>query len=157
MTKREALRQTEQENTLLNLGFTLPEAETLRRISMTLHRWFEHECNGAIQRDGEDADGKPFWYNVNTGRKVCAIADRERGAMKRLDVIIAERNGRALAQAAANMPADPQAPPMDWKPNLVRSYIQGDPRGAVLYILRPGDVPDGKQADSYYSRGICVY
>lgn len=39
----------------------------------------------------------------------------------------------------------------------VNAYIQGDPRGAALYILRLGDVPAGKDADAYYSRGVCVY
>ena len=39
MNKREAERQTHQENTLLSLGFTRDEAAKLRRISMTLHRW----------------------------------------------------------------------------------------------------------------------
>ena len=37
------------------------------------------------------------------------------------------------------------------------SYVQGDPRGAALYILRPGDVPEGASVDSYYNRGIAVY
>jgi hypothetical protein len=39
----------------------------------------------------------------------------------------------------------------------VTPYIQTDPRGAALYILRPGDVPEGKDAGAYYNRGICVY
>jgi hypothetical protein len=42
-------------------------------------------------------------------------------------------------------------------PDKLTAYIQGDPRGAALYILRPGDVPEGESADAYYSRGICVY
>ena len=36
-------------------------------------------------------------------------------------------------------------------------YVQGDPRGCALYILRPSDVPDGELAESYYSRGVAVY
>jgi hypothetical protein len=36
-------------------------------------------------------------------------------------------------------------------------YVQGDPRGASLYVLRPGDVPEGERADAYYSRGVAVY
>mgnify|MGYP001605579533 CR=1 FL=1 len=39
----------------------------------------------------------------------------------------------------------------------LRAYIQGDPRGAALYILRPGDVPQGEKPDSCYSRGLVVY
>ena len=36
-------------------------------------------------------------------------------------------------------------------------YVQGDPRGCALYILRPNDVPTGKDADAYYSRGVPVF
>lgn len=36
-------------------------------------------------------------------------------------------------------------------------YVQTDPRGVSLYILRPGDVPEGKDSDAYYTRGICIY
>jgi hypothetical protein len=60
------------------------------------------------------------------------VADRETGARKRLAKI------------------------MENYPNL-SAYVQGDPRGASLYILRPGDVPEGKDVDSYYSRGLAVY
>ena len=37
------------------------------------------------------------------------------------------------------------------------AYVQGDPRGAAVYILRPGDVPAGADPDAYYSRGLAVY
>jgi hypothetical protein len=37
------------------------------------------------------------------------------------------------------------------------AYIQGDPRGAALHILRPDDVPAGEDVDADYSRGIAVY
>ena len=33
------------------------DGQTLRRAALTLHRWYEHECNGAIQRDGDDCQG----------------------------------------------------------------------------------------------------
>lgn len=39
----------------------------------------------------------------------------------------------------------------------VSAYVQTDPRGAALYILRPEDVPEGQDVGSYYTRGICVY
>ena len=115
-----------------SLGIAPDDARALRRISMTLKRWHEHECNGAIQRDGERGDGAPHWYNTYTCRKICRAPDRERGAHKRLAAIMAR-----------------YAP--------LASYVQGDPRGCALYILRPQDVPEGKDADAYYSRGIPVY
>lgn len=159
MTKREAMRQTHQENTLMALGFTRDEAEALRRISMTLHRWHELECgtdsyavvrgswNQATQTFDYDDNGRPHYEHANGSgrRRYTLIADRETGARKRLQAIIGARNAR-VKPAAGQTRIDP-----------VSAYIQGDPRGAALYIIRPGDVPEGASVDSYYSRGICVY
>lgn len=141
MTRKEAERLTRQAEVLQSLGFTSDEAERLRRISMTLHRWHELECgtdNGAIERD--EATGRPYWHWARDGvvGKPYFIPDREKGAQKRLLAIInaeAKRHGKCRYSA----------------------FIQTDPRGAALYILRPGDVPPGESAGSYYTRGICVY
>ena len=108
------------------------DALALRRIAMTLHRWRELECGigaGNVQRD--EKSGRTFWY-PSDGRLPFRTPDRETGALKRLKAIMARY------------------------PTL-QAYVQGDPRGASLYILRPGDVPDGCDVDSYYSRGIAVY
>ncbi len=132
MNKRERERLTAQENALMALGFTADEADTLRRISRTLRRWHELECgvdNGAIERD--DDTQRPYWCSSTTGRRY-PVADRERGALRRL--------ARGMATHA----------PLTY-------YIQTDPRGAALYILRPGDVPEGADPASCYTRGICVY
>jgi len=140
MTKTEAMRQTQQQNVLMSLGFTQEEADKLRRISMTLRRWHELECGtdrGCIERD--EFSGIPQWRYANDTGKYCGypVPDRETGAKKRLLAIInanAARTGRALS-----------------------AYIQTDPRGAALYIIRPGDIPEGQTVDSCYSRGIVVY
>lgn len=113
MTKREAERQMHQENTLRSLGFTREESEALRRISMTLHRWHEKECgidNGCVERDEET--GKTYWLSSSTGRR-WPVPDRETGARKR------------LARIMAGHPT-------------LSTYIQTDPCGAALYIIRPG-------------------
>jgi hypothetical protein len=122
---------------LERLGISRDDAASLRRISMTLHRWHELECgsgNGAIERD--ETSGKPFMvhqvYDKHCKQVRYQVADKEAGALKRLAAIMARY------------------------PTL-KPYVQGDPRGASLYILRPGDVPEGSDADSYYSRGIAVY
>lgn len=148
-TKREILRQQQQRETLQRLGFTEQEAEQLRRISMTLHRWRERECNGEVQR-GDDGVARGYRVNArfldpNDPRYWYAVPDREAGARKRLSRILLDRLNRTKdADGTIKGPA-------------LSAYIQGDPRGAALYILRPGDVPAGEDAGAYYSRGICVY
>ena len=131
MTRREAMEANAREAALLNNGISIEDAEALRRISMTLHRWHERECGidgGCIERD--ELTQKTYWLNSFSGRR-SPIADRETGALKRLAAIMARY------------------------PTL-RAYVQGDPRGAALYILRPNDAPVG-QEDSMYSRGLVVY
>lgn len=145
---------------LQSLGISWDDALALRKVAMTLHRWHEKECGDSNDysswcitrgkkeiRTGQhagghgnhmvfvhDENGKPFLethYNDGTVLYT-AIADKEKGAHKRLAAIMAK------------YPA-------------LTAYIQGDPRGASLYILRPGDVPEGEDVSSYYSRGIAVY
>ena len=113
-------------------GISPDDALALRRISMTLHRWHEMECgidNGCIERD--ETTGKAYWLNSNTMRRY-PVADREQGALKRLTAIMARYPDKS-------------------------AYVQGDPRGASLFIILPGNVPTGKGVESYYSNGIAVY
>lgn len=148
MNKTEAMRITRQQNVLMQLGFTMHEADALRRISMTLRRWHERECgdgDGCIERD--ENTGKPFFRHALTDR-TWAVRDLETGALSRLKAILGQRNGRpAIVDGRLN--AAPSA--------KLDAYVQGDPRGAALYIIRPGDVPAGADVDGYYTRGICVY
>lgn len=139
--KRETI---ELVNRLTKLGLNPDEISALRRIEMTLRRWFEYECgtgdnrvNRSIERD-DNGDGKPFMrvqYQSATGWKDIRhpIADREAGARKRLAAIMANHKRRLVA------------------------YIQGDPRGCALYILRKGrDIKPGEAIDSIYTRGFAV-
>lgn len=134
---------------LVRAGISEADAFALRRVSMTLDRWHELECGDSNnhaswcitrgrKEGGEfihDENGKPFeerlWHSSNKAAYM-RIADREAGALKRLKIIMV-------------------------KYPMLGYYIQGDPRGAALYILRPGDVPKGESVDSYYSRGLAVY
>jgi len=138
MTRKEAARITAQENSLMSLGFMATEADALRRISMTLRRWHERECGtdgGCIERDADS--GRTYWLSSFSGLRT-PIRDMESGALNRLSRIIAARNARTQGSALSY-------------------YVQTDPRGAALYILRPGDVPEGADPASCYSRGICVH
>lgn len=145
---REAMRRSNTVNALAEHGLGVDDFEALRRISMTLHRWHELECGDsnnyaswAIERDGDEPDSKPFMvrhYHGHTGGNPkdaisrTPIADRETGARKRLAAIMSRH------------------------PTL-QAYVQGDPRGCALYIIRPSDVIEGSSIDSYYSRGIAIY
>ena len=120
-------------------GISREDAFSLRRISMTLHRWHELECGDgndsaswSIERD--ETTGKPYMVTYpHTGKsRRSPIPDRESGALKRLKAIMERYLGKS-------------------------AYVQGDPRGASLYILNPGDVPEGTDVESCYSRGIAVY
>lgn len=120
---------------LYEVGIGVDDALALRRISMTLHRWHELECGndrGCISRD--ETSDRPFWESSDGIERKYKnwLPDREKGALKR------------LAKIMAKYPA-------------LESYVQGDPRGCALYILRPGDIPEGATLDSCYNRGIAVH
>ena len=150
---------------LCRAGIAHDDAIALRRIAMTLHRWHELECGDGndhgswtiargklasvrvkteqglnVRQDTftHDDDGKPYLEHHHHlhGRGTdyityTKIGDRERGALKRLAAIMARY------------------------PTFT-SYVQGDPRGASLYIMRPGDIRDGATVDSCYSNGVAV-
>lgn len=119
-------------STLQRAGIRYQDAMALRRVSMALHNWHERECGndyGGVERDNDT--GKTYFTWARTGER-SSTPDMETGALKRLNTIMADY------------------------PTL-RAYVQGDPRGAALYILRPGDVPEGATADCCYSRGLAVY
>lgn len=131
MTKKEAIELTYQENRLIALGISRADAESLRRISMTLRRWFEKECgmdNGCIERD--DTTNKPYWLESRTMRRFL-IADRETGARKRLAAIMQRYPG-------------------------LTAYVQGDPRGCSLYILTVDQLTSEHGIDSIYTRGVAI-
>jgi len=124
---------------LHRIGISSEDAFALRRVAMTLHRWFERECGdsndyASVSIERDEKTDKPYscvYYHTG-GSTRYAIPDKEAGARKR------------LAKIMANYPT-------------LTSYVKGDPRGAALYILKPGDVPEGEDVGAYYSRGVAVY
>lgn len=129
------------------LGVSYEDAQALRRIAMTLHRWFELECGDgnewgswAIERD-ENGEGVPYMvhhhYRHGQGKDYTTkrqIPDRETGARKRLALILAKY------------------------PSL-HAYVQTDPRGAALYILTAEQIAryDNRPLDQIYNHGVAVY
>ena len=141
MSNRTA-RYHECVNRLCDAGILRDDAISLRRIAMTLHSWHELECGRAdykivISVERDESTGKTY-IRIQSG---CGdrfrdnrypTPDRESAALRRLESIMAQY------------------------PTL-SSYVQGDPRGATLYILRPGDVPAGESPNAFYNRGVAVY
>ena len=91
------------------------DVEALRRIEKTLHRWGELECGDGnahaswcITRD--ETTGKPYMevHPHNGKERRHPVADRERGALKRL-AALCKRLG-------------------------LHFYYQTDPRGCALYV-----------------------
>lgn len=132
MTKQERESQTRATIALMDNGITFDDVEALRRITKTLHSWYERECgmdNGYIERD--ETTGKPHWVDATTGARR-EMPDHEKRAEKKLKTIMAKY------------------------PHLT-PHLQTDPRGGTLYILRPQDIIQNADINSYYNRGICVY
>ena len=140
MTKKEALRITELTYRLCEHGFTDKEVEAMRRVSHTLTRWCEAECNGEIER--MTGSNKPEHVHESRGlggqwiRYHYPIPDRENGAIKRMARILANHSGWA------------------W-------YYQTDPRGCAVYLYRVDDpvlTYGGVSVESCYnSIGIPIY
>lgn len=114
-------------------GLTEEDAVAVRRIALTLHRWFELECGdgnsyGSWGIERNEETGIPYFIHHHgsfpTTRR--RIADRETGARKRLDKIMAKYPG-------------------------LRAYIQGDCRGGTIYLCKPEDA-----TDSLYTRGVFI-
>ena len=121
------------------LGLGYDDAQALRRISMTLSRWGELECGDgndycswSIERD--EVTDKPYMvtYPHDGKSRRRPVADREKGALKRLQAIMSKY------------------------PDLL-AYHQTDPRGCAVYLVRRSEVPEGTSIDSVYNRGIAVY
>jgi len=117
------------------LGFDRATADAIRRIERALSRWAERECgdgsNWAIERD--DATGLPYhvYHGDGAGRRY-RIADLEKGATKRLAAIMAQH------------------------PDCF-GYVQGDPRGCMVWVGRKADIPAGGDLDAYYTRGMAAW
>ena len=126
-------------NRLTNIGLASDDAFAVRRIAMTLHRWHEMECGDGhcwIERD--ETTGKPFVYidgrYLDPKPRRYPIADREKGALNRLDAIMSRYPGLA-------------------------AYVQTDPRGAALYVYRKADnrAQEFGIESCYSSIGVAVF
>lgn len=164
MNKRQAENYRRTVNRLCEVGFGLSDIESLFKIERTLHRWGEMECGDsndckswAIERD--EKTGVPYMVEHmhvearpggsmygNHGTYRTRVADREAGALRRLNAIVPPPGAAETSPAFA--------------------YHQGDPRGCALYIIPKDRIPMCEKmtektliawlAANYSSSGIAV-
>jgi hypothetical protein len=116
------------------LGINAPDVHALFNIEKRLNRWFTAECNGEVYRD-EETDKTYRVIMCHRRGDVLSNSpcrDIETAALRKLDAIMSNY------------------------PHLV-SYIQGDPRGANLYICEKSKITKERPIDNYYTDGVCVY
>lgn len=116
------------------LGISPCDVNALFNIERRLNRWYVAECNGEVYRD-EDTNKTYRVILCHRRGEVLSnypCRDIETAALRKLDVIMSNY------------------------PHLV-SYIQGDPRGANLYICEKSKITKERPIDNYYTNGVCVY
>jgi len=153
---------------LERIGISRDDAFQLRRIAMTLHRWFELECGDSdnykswcltrghapkreFYRDPETQASR--WRTIGeftyADDGVPYIETHLHSENKPRYTRIADREAGARRRLARILKRYPH----------LTAYVQTDPRGASLYILTPEQVngvrPD--EIDAIYSRGVAVY
>jgi len=141
------MRTTKRQRTALffemmgRVGFTRGETETLLKAERALHSWAELECG-----TGDDRHTVSVERDEITGKPFRRVQFRRAGQWAENRYPVRDMEAAALRRVAAVAAAHPD----------LSFYHQGDPRGCALYVLRPGDVPAGERAESYYSRGVAV-
>lgn len=109
--------------------------DMLLRNERTLHRWCEEECNGTIQREGDEQLSPPYRYSLDqygtpTVKSARPIRDAETAALRQLTSWCAHHG--------------------------LSFYYQTDPRGCALYIYRESEL-EGRPIDECYStRALAV-
>lgn len=151
------------------LGLSSADAYSLRRISMTLHRWHELECG-----DSNDY----YSFCLVRGNLTSVRVKSGQGLNVRQDSFEHDDSGKPYLERHENRPtrADGNCRAY-WSPipdreagakrrlaKILKSYpglqayIQTDPRGAALYIYRAADLKAGNTIDSCYSSiGVAVF
>lgn len=139
MTKQQMQNYDRLCRAMETLGFDSHAVDALLKCSRQLSLWAERECGDsnnyaswAIERD--EKNDKPYvvtyWHDGRKTRR--SIPDLERSALNRAWKII------------------------DSAVKGLQLYHQTDPRGCSLYLIRPGDIPEGKGMDCYYTNGIAI-
>lgn len=104
----------------------------LLRIEKKLRRWHELQCGadaGHVEEVGEEGSGN--WEFVNRHGHRSPIRNATEQARKTLN---------------AFKTVDPD----------LLFYVQTDPRGCALYLLKKSQVESGEDVNAVYSRGVAI-
>jgi hypothetical protein len=134
-------RQARFFDMMTRVGFSADETITLLKAEGALQRWAEAECG-----TGTETHTVSIERDETTGKPFRRVQFRRAGQWKENRYPVRDMEAAALRRVAAIAEAHPG----------MSFYHQGDPRGCALYLIRPGDVPTGERAESYYSRGIAI-
>ncbi len=137
------------------------DAEALRRISMTLHRWHELECGDSNQWNS---------FCLVRGKLIKTRVMTEQGLNVRKDTLEHDDNGLPYLEIHHNSGGTSYVRQSDHETSArkrlakilknypgLRAYVQTDPRGCALYILRTTDIPASADVSSCYNRGLAVH
>jgi hypothetical protein len=112
-------------------GFSFDDYKALALEEHRLQRWSEQECNGEIQRDEET--GKPIrvfcWDGVERTRY--AIADKEKGCIRRCEEIAASYG--------------------------LKFFHQTDPRGCQVHVYRESDLTGSDICSVYPTQAHAIF
>jgi hypothetical protein len=131
-TESKTLRTLRLAQRLAHFKLSPDDIAKLLRIEKKLRRWHELQCGveaGHVEEVGGEGSGK--WEFVNRHGNRSPIRDPGKQADKALNVFTAEN------------------------PDLF-FYVQTDPRGCALYLLKKSDAQSGEKLGSVYCRGVAI-
>lgn len=131
-TEPKTLRTLRLAQSLAHFNLSPDDIAKLLRIEKKLRRWHELQCGvdaGRVEEVGGEGSGK--WEFVNRHGNRSPIRDAGKQARKALN-----------ACTAGN-------------PDLI-FYVQTDPRGYALYLLKKSQVETGEDVNAVYNRGVAI-
>lgn len=131
-TESKTLRTLRLAQSLAHFKLSPDDIAKLLRIEEKLRRWHELRCGidaGHVEEIGSEGSGK--WEFVNRHGHRSPIRDAGKQARKALNAFTAEN------------------------PDLI-FYVQADPRGCALYLLKKSQVDSGEDVNAVYNRGVAI-
>jgi hypothetical protein len=131
-TESKTLRTLRLAQSLAHFKLSPEEIAKLLRVEKKLRRWHELQCGveaGHVEEIGGEGSGK--WEFVNRHGYRSPIRDAGKQAEKALNAFTDENSDLFI-------------------------YVQPDPRGCALYLLKKSQVESGEELSAVYMRGVAI-